>query len=424
MKPTSRNQNLFLCKCRVFVSLSVICHHTVAVSHVVGKLLEYCMEVKKKLTAFQAKRKIALPKLTAGMESNLPLSHRGMKANEIGKATLRRKSQGRKQAQAKSPAISKVSSASSSRTTLPSSLGFGVISSSYLTPNGESSLSSHITLLPANLASIDTSFNLSNQQRQQQPPRQNQPSDQQQEAPQTQQRGQQQPYQVDSRCTSQTSCSPIVNQTTQSVTYSQGPINFYDDQTLLTGTFHSFTQPQSLQQPQPHFLHGLLDSVYTTPRLLNPMSGYSPTSSTTTSLSSQVLQPSHWHSGMSPYPYELIEFPGGGISKCYGCNQEFADRYKASPNNHIVRHRDRRIRGKDEQSNIVYNGNFTCSYYHPNRRHVEMKNLIFSGDVFVSNALYLKLGTAKVATLSAASGLRILKIQDPPTPLSSRSIGH
>ena len=168
----------------------------------------------------------------------------------------------------------------------------------------------------------------------------------------------------------------------------------------------------------------VLEPIYNTPRLLNPMSGYSPTSSTTISLSSQILQSSHWHSGMSPYSYELIEFLSGVISKCYGCNQEFANRYKVSPSNHIVRHRDRRIRGKEERGNIVYNDNFTCSYYHPNRRHIEMKNPIFNGDVFVSNTLYLKLGTAKVATLSAASGLRILKIQDPSTPLSSGSIGH
>ena len=348
-----------------------------------------------------------------------------MKANEIGKATLRRKSQGRKQAQAKSPATSKVSSASSSGTTQPSSLGSVVISPSYLTPNGESFLSSHSRLLYANLSSIDTSVPPNSQQHQQQPPRQNQPSDQQQEAPQPQQRGQHQPYKVDSRNTSQTSCPPVANQTTQSVSYSQGAVNCYDDRTLLTGTFHSFTQPQPLQQqPQPHFLQGLLDSIYITPRLLNPMSGYSPTSSTTTSLSSQILQSSHWHFGMSPYPYELIEFPSGAISKCYGCNQEFADRYKVSPSNHIVRHQDRRIKGKDERCNIVYNDNVTCTHYHPNRRHIEMKNPIFNGDVFVGKTLYLKLGTAKVATLSAASGLRILKIQDPPTPLSSCSIGH
>ena len=85
-----------------------------------------------------------------------------------------------------------------------------------------------------------------------------------QEAPQTQQRGQHQPYKVDSRYTSQTSCPPVANQTTQSVSYSQGAVNCYDDRTLLTGTFHSFTQPRPLQQqPQPHFLHGLLDSIYT-----------------------------------------------------------------------------------------------------------------------------------------------------------------
>ena len=81
VKPNSRNQNLFLYKCRRFVSLSVICHHTAAVSHVVGKLLEYCMEVKKKLTASQAKRKTAY--LTAGMENNLHLSHRGKKQTKL-----------------------------------------------------------------------------------------------------------------------------------------------------------------------------------------------------------------------------------------------------------------------------------------------------------------------------------------------------
>lgn len=45
-----------------------------------------------------------------------------------------------------------------------------------------------------------------------------------------------------------------------------------------------------------------------------------------------------WHSGMSPHHYEIVFLPNN-VKKCYGCGNEFADKYRAAPFNTIVKHR-------------------------------------------------------------------------------------
>ena len=49
-----------------------------------------------------------------------------------------------------------------------------------------------------------------------------------------------------------------------------------------------------------------------------------------------------WHSGLSPYHYELIILPTN-VRRCYGCNCEFVDKYRQEPYNIVVKHVDRRI---------------------------------------------------------------------------------
>ena len=112
-----------------------------------------------------------------------------------------------------------------------------------------------------------------------------------------------------------------------------------------------------------------------------------------------------WYSGMSPYRYELIEFPTGA-SVCYGCSQEFADKYKSPPQNLIVRHKDKRIRAKGEFGQKFFNDYYSFTYYHPNRIYTQKKNPCFDDEVPITYDLYNLLGHEKILYLSAASGLK------------------
>lgn len=103
---------------------------------------------------------------------------------------------------------------------------------------------------------------------------------------------------------------------------------------------------------------------------------------------SEVLknQPRTWHSGMSPGRYELVALPTK-VFKCHGCSQNFADKYPSSPYYIVVKHVDRRIPGRDAGGKIVYNQDFTNTYYHLSKDHIEKKNPVFDGNVFVTHDL-------------------------------------
>ena len=92
VKPTSKNKNLFECKCRTFSLLKGMCSHTLAVACVLGRVLDFCIEVKKKWIQ-SSKRRKTIPNLTAGIETGLPLTQRGMKKNEVSKAARRKRSE-------------------------------------------------------------------------------------------------------------------------------------------------------------------------------------------------------------------------------------------------------------------------------------------------------------------------------------------
>ncbi len=116
-------------------------------------------------------------------------------------------------------------------------------------------------------------------------------------------------------------------------------------------------------------------------------------------------QQSHWHSGMSPGRYELVPLPGN-VVKCYGCGQTFAEKYRSSPYNIIVRHVDRRIRGRDASGNIVYNQDFTNTYYHLSKDHILKKNPAFDGYVFATQDILNSLTSPHYLMLSNA-GLNV-----------------
>ena len=92
VNPTSENKNLFECKCRTFSLLKGMCSHILAVACVLGRVLDFCIEVEKKWIQ-SSKRRKTIPNLTAGILTGLPLTQRGMKKNEVYKAARRKRSE-------------------------------------------------------------------------------------------------------------------------------------------------------------------------------------------------------------------------------------------------------------------------------------------------------------------------------------------
>ena len=91
---------------------------------------------------------------------------------------------------------------------------------------------------------------------------------------------------------------------------------------------------------------------------------------------------------MSSHPYELVPLPAKA-QKCYGCGANFLNKYHSAPFNIVVRHMDRRVIRKNEQTGqLVHSGDYGNTYYHPHPTHIRRKNLVFTGLVFVSPALY------------------------------------
>ena len=78
-----------------------------------------------------------------------------------------------------------------------------------------------------------------------------------------------------------------------------------------------------------------------------------------------VPPPYQWHSGLSPYTYEIVRLPYN-VQKCYGCSTAFCEKYRNAPNNSVIKHIDRRVIGK----NLMYDSDFTNTYYHPNISHI------------------------------------------------------
>ena len=106
-----------------------------------------------------------------------------------------------------------------------------------------------------------------------------------------------------------------------------------------------------------------------------------------------------WHSGLSPYNYELVVLLTN-VKKCYGCGQEFAAKYKQHPNNIVIKHCDRHITGKDLTTGILtYASDFTNTYYHLSLQHIRRKNPLFTGLVFLPLNVYTLLSDAQKQVL-------------------------
>ena len=106
-----------------------------------------------------------------------------------------------------------------------------------------------------------------------------------------------------------------------------------------------------------------------------------------------------WHSGMSPHDYELIPLPTN-VRKCYGCGNEFVDKYRSHPYDIIVKHVDRRVMRKDHLTGVlIYSTDFSNTYYHPSSEHIRRKNPLFAGLVLLSSSLFALLSPAQKQVL-------------------------
>ena len=75
-----------------------------------------------------------------------------------------------------------------------------------------------------------------------------------------------------------------------------------------------------------------------------------------------------WHSGLSPHSYYLVALPTN-VKKCYGCGDMFAEKFRQAPHNIVVKHVDRRVVRRDDNTGaLVYSTDFTNTYYHPTLR--------------------------------------------------------
>ena len=96
-----------------------------------------------------------------------------------------------------------------------------------------------------------------------------------------------------------------------------------------------------------------------------------------------VPTPYLWHSGLSPYTYEIVRLPSN-VQKCYGSSTAFCEKYRKAPNNLVIKHIDRRVIDKNSAGNLIYGSDFTNAYYHPNISHIKRKNPVFTGLVYIS----------------------------------------
>ena len=178
---------------------------------------------------------------------------------------------------------------------------------------------------------------------------------------------------------------------------------FYDQSNL-----YQFNQHQQTHMPLilPRLKNDLFPCLNLRPDNIYTQQGKTllttPTIPPTASNSLLSPQTSNWSSSSSPYQYELIFLPAN-VSKCYGCSQSFAEKYRHPPYNIVVKHKDQRIRGVDTNGNIRYSSDFQNTYYHLNHEHILKKNPSFDRKIFISDSVKTNLSQEHVKYLNKSS---------------------
>ena len=77
------------------------------------------------------------------------------------------------------------------------------------------------------------------------------------------------------------------------------------------------------------------------------------------------------------------------VKKCYISGDMFAEKFRQTPHNIVVKHLDRRVVRRDDNTGaLVYSADFTNTYYHPNPAHIRRKNPVFDGLVLIDLRTY------------------------------------
>jgi len=150
---------------------------------------------------------------------------------------------------------------------------------------------------------------------------------------------------------------PVASQQTQTrgppwPHYQQVQYTLYGQSASQSATLNSHPLQTTPNFTDPSFLHSTVPGFQSEQSSLQLTGSVHSTFQPPSTASQQVPQPLSgvpWHSGMSPYPYTLCARPKA-VRKCYGCGEDFAQKYRTEPNNIIVKHVDRRLKGRNNQT--------------------------------------------------------------------------
>ena len=372
VKPQTKNKNLFECNCKVFKGIG-LCADTVAVAEDNGVLIEYVNALRKK---FQRSKHV--PNLTAAIESSLSIANRGHKKNEIQKA----RNQAAKTRQESLSASLPVNKRQEHPTATSTHLFNDTMTGQGFTPlvctTGCTDRPVHANHMPSmtGYGSLKNAHTIPN------------PSNPQDQVPLPIGRAHNVPsvgnvtrvnamQNVNAVSTNQGQSSlpmrtvhgqlPVGNvvrmdnmQHVNAVSVNQVESSLPIETVHCLPSVGNVTQMNNMQNVNAVSINQGRSSLPIGLARGPPPFGNAMQDVNAISVDPADSNPSRWHSGMSPGRYELVLLPAN-VVKCYGCGQKFAQKYRSSPYNIIIKHVDRRIRGRDASGNIVHNQDFTST---------------------------------------------------------------
>ena len=90
------------------------------------------------------------------------------------------------------------------------------------------------------------------------------------------------------------------------------------------------------------------------------------------------------------------------MKKCYGCGDNFSEKFRQPPHNTVVKHFDHRVVRKDESTGaLVHSADFANTCYHPGPVHIMRKNPVFDGRVHIDLSTYHSLDEGQREMLKA-----------------------